>query len=277
MPESHALLPRVVADYLTIRSRGGTLQERSHGYELEPRTLSTHNFIYPQIGNVVWEIEGQPIEAQAGDLLCVPRGKPHRGWSTTQKVRIVSLHVVPILPGGQDGFELAGPPPLLKSVAGTELGRWVENAGHYLTGNGPTPQGRKLLPGFAHLVSHGYLLMAQERGLLEPCTLDPVIQEVLTYIHAEIDQPMDLAGITRRSGYTPQYLNRLFVRTLGVTPLKIRQRIRLEQAATWLRETNWTAAAIAERLAFTDPAHFSRAFKQHYGQSPAAYRETLAD
>jgi two-component system response regulator YesN len=49
-------------------------------------------------------------------------------------------------------------------------------------------------------------------------------------------------------------------------------RVRMEQAAALLKETNWKNSQIAERTGYTDESHFSRAFKKHYGISPKDYR-----
>jgi len=50
-------------------------------------------------------------------------------------------------------------------------------------------------------------------------------------------------------------------------------RVRMEQAAEWLRETDKTVAGIAYTLDYRDPGSFSRAFSSHFGVSPSAYRK----
>lgn len=270
-------LPRVVAEYLSVETLVCTVQDRSAGYELEPRTLQDHNFIYVDRGRVVWQIEGTEYPAVDGDLLRVPRHLPHFAWSTTPVVRVISIHVLPILPGGQDAFDLVRPPVQLAGIGQSELAEWFRMAARHLTGARPSQYARRLMAGYGHLVTHGYLAEAETRGELQPLTLDPIVQEILAWIHGSVETPLTLEDLARHAGYSAQYINRLFVKTFGVTPLKIRQRLRLERAAELLKTTNLTAAAIGEQLHFHDPTHFSRAFKNYFGRGPAEYRSVPND
>ena len=277
MPDPTRSLPRVVADYLSVETRVCTVQDRSAGYSLDPRTLHDHNFIYVDQGRVVWQINGTDYPARTGDLLRVPRHLPHLAWSTTQTVRVISIHVYPYLPGGQDAFDLVRPPILLPEIGDTELADWFRMTRRHLTSGQPSEHGKRFMPGYGHLVTHGYLVEAETRGELQPLTLDPVVQEVLAWVHRSVETPLSLDKLAAHAGFSPQYLNRLFVKTFGVTPLKIRQRLRLERAAELLKTTNFTAAAIGEQLYFNDPTHFSRAFKNHFGRGPAEYRSVSTD
>jgi AraC family transcriptional activator of pobA len=47
------------------------------------------------------------------------------------------------------------------------------------------------------------------------------------------------------------------------------------EAARLLRFSDLTAQQVAQRVGFSDPLYFSRAFKRHYGESPTAYRSRL--
>ncbi len=264
-------------EQVTVQTRGGSLQERTSGYTLDSRTLGTHNFLFISEGEVVWELDGQAVSSGVGGLYRVPKGAVHRAWSTTQRVRIISLHVEVRLPNGLDAFERLRPPQLLTDVRGTRLVGWFEEAAMEMRHDGMTSFGRRLLSGFGHLVTHGYLQICAERDLLHPTTEGPVVEEILSMVHAGWDKPLDLASLAARAGYSPQYLNRLFTRQVGATPLRIHHRLRMERAAQLLLDEPLTAAAVGEALGFGDPAHFSRVFKRHFGCGPAEYRASAHD
>ncbi len=60
------------------------------------------------------------------------------------------------------------------------------------------------------------------------------------------------------------------------TFLSIKGQVRRELACEWLKAVDKPIAHIAERLGYTEPAAFSRAFKLWTGSSPSAYREKYA-
>ena len=47
----------------------------------------------------------------------------------------------------------------------------------------------------------------------------------------------------------------------------------MEQAARLLREGKVNISQIADRVGYADQAHFSTAFKAHFGLSPSEYAE----
>lgn len=83
---------------------------------------------------------------------------------------------------------------------------------------------------------------------------------------------LDAAMLCSLLGVSRSALYRAFEPHGGVAAFIRRQR--LEQAAEDLRlgGNGLTIAAIGERAGFADPAHFSRAFRLHFGASPSDWR-----
>ena len=65
-----------------------------------------------------------------------------------------------------------------------------------------------------------------------------------------------------------------FRATFGSTPINFLHDVRLRRAAEILRQTGETSIEqVAHRVGFNSRSHFSRAFKDHFGISPVAFRE----
>jgi len=71
--------------------------------------------------------------------------------------------------------------------------------------------------------------------------------------------------------YNSDYFRRVFRDRMGMTPLKFRERKRMEFAIQRL-STGLTVKEVASELGYTDPHYFSRQFKRHIGRSPSSYR-----
>jgi AraC-like DNA-binding protein len=68
------------------------------------------------------------------------------------------------------------------------------------------------------------------------------------------------------------YLCRLFRRFDHQTPYRYLVRLKMNNAAEYLRDTQTLVRQVAAEAGYDDPFHFSRAFKQVFGISPAAFR-----
>ena len=70
-------------------------------------------------------------------------------------------------------------------------------------------------------------------------------------------------------------VNRIFNATGQTVGEVIRVR-RLARAREDLVDSDRPVSAIAHRWGFSDPSHFTRSFKAHYGASPREYRQRPA-
>jgi len=260
---------------LSIRRRLCSLQRFETGYALEPRIIADYNLIYISRGAAVWEIGGVEHLLNTGGLAVVPPGVSHRAWSTVPAVTIVSIHVEGLLPGGRDGLALAGLPLQLDVPPDSRLADYFRLAEFEFERKDPE-RTLLMLTGWVQIITRELLLLCEAQRLLNPTLLDPVVQQVLSDLQSQRANPISLDQLAERSGFSPQHLNRLFQRTLGMTPIRIHQRLRLEEAAHRLRDSNLTAEAVAEQLGFEDPSYFSRAFKRHFGQTPSQYRASAS-
>ena len=83
-----------------------------------------------------------------------------------------------------------------------------------------------------------------------------------------VDSLADVA-IMSRSVFAQRFRS-----TFGSTPINFVHQIRLRRAADLLRHSSEASIEqVAHRVGFSSRSHFSQIFKQHFGVSPAAFRE----
>jgi transcriptional regulator GlxA family with amidase domain len=81
-----------------------------------------------------------------------------------------------------------------------------------------------------------------------------------------------LADLAAAALVSDKHLCRLFAQTLGTSPMDAVMAYRLYQAAQLLVRTDLKLDAVARHGGFATPFHFSRRFKEFYGQPPSLYR-----
>ncbi|MFF9045741.1 helix-turn-helix domain-containing protein [Streptomyces parvulus] len=90
------------------------------------------------------------------------------------------------------------------------------------------------------------------------------------------DSELSPRTVARDHHISVRYLHRVF-ESEDVTVQRLIQQRRIEQSARDLVRhelRTLTVAAIALRWGFTNPAHFSRAFRQRYGRTPTEWRRS---
>ena len=272
VPSRHFL--DFVLNHAQVKTNVCSCQKFETGYTLLPRTVPDYNLIFMRRGTVVWVVDDVPYTLEPGDLILVPPAVKHHGYSKTKKITLGSLHVEVTLPGGQDVFDVTLLPPHRHVDAGTRLDGYLrDTVAEYERDD--KSQTALTMPSWARLVVLELIRYDAEKGTLRQRPVDPLVAAVLEDLNQRIAEPTTLDWLSERSGFTPQHLNRVFRKLVGVTPLQYLNRMRMERAATLLADGRLTIKAIARELSFDDPYYFSRQFKQHFGRSPLQYRDAL--
>ena len=95
---------------------------------------------------------------------------------------------------------------------------------------------------------------------------------VVGYIHAHLDQDLNLEMLASRTPWTASHFHRKFKDYAGETPAKYVERIRLEQAASALVLHNPNVLDIGLDLCFGNPETFTLAFQRLHRLAPREYR-----
>jgi acetamidase/formamidase/AraC-like DNA-binding protein len=105
-----------------------------------------------------------------------------------------------------------------------------------------------------------------------------MLQRICQDIETRLSDPdLTLPGIAEEHGLSPRYLQKLF-EAAGDNFGHFLRRRRLERARADMLNPIYAQLSISEigfRWGFNDAAHFSRAFRQHFGATPRALRATV--
>lgn len=97
----------------------------------------------------------------------------------------------------------------------------------------------------------------------------------LRAMHAEPSRPWTLDALGQTAGLSRAAFAVSFHRKVGMTPLHYLTRWRMQLAREWLNNPELAMIDIAERVGYSSEAAFSRAFKREFGLSPGASRSQM--
>lgn len=85
-------------------------------------------------------------------------------------------------------------------------------------------------------------------------------------------EPVSIKTLAAQCGISREHFNRAFAARYGVPPARLLRRLRLEHARGMLQATSLTLEEVALRSGFSSANAFCRAFREHFGQTPATLR-----
>lgn len=101
---------------------------------------------------------------------------------------------------------------------------------------------------------------------------DASFSDLLDWIRAHLDAPLDVAVLAERAGMSPRNFHRRFTEAVGETPARFVETLRLDQARDLL-EAKMPLKEIAARTGYANQGQFSKAFVRRFGVSPGLFRE----
>ena len=140
--------------------------------------------------------------------------------------------------------------------------------------SGNVPLMDEVLSSYVFLIFHELLLRyANERTAMPaPDSVSPTATDLVDYIFANFES-VTLASAAESFHFTPDYMGKLVKRLTGESFVDLVRNIRLIKAAELLEKSDSAIAAIANEVGYQNISHFYRLFEDHFGCTPAAYRE----
>lgn len=102
---------------------------------------------------------------------------------------------------------------------------------------------------------------------------DPHLAKALRFIRDRVEESPSVEAVARAAAISRRALEKRFRDSLGRSVLDEIRRVRTDQIARLLVETELPVAQIAERLGFADVQHIARYFRSAKAVSPLAYRK----
>lgn len=104
---------------------------------------------------------------------------------------------------------------------------------------------------------------------------DPRINRAIRFMRENLDSTLSYDEIARRSNLSRPHFFHLFKQCTAVPPAVYMSTLRMESAFGSLTRPGSTINAVAGRLGFSEPQHFTRFFRQNLGIPPSEYRRTV--
>jgi AraC-type DNA-binding domain-containing proteins len=101
-----------------------------------------------------------------------------------------------------------------------------------------------------------------------------IIHSILDWIEDNLESPLSLEKVSRRSGYSKWHLQRMFKKETGVSLGKYIRSRKLTVIAQKLKESNEPVQYLAERYGFESQQTLTRMFKKYFDVPPHKFRVT---
>jgi AraC family transcriptional regulator len=99
------------------------------------------------------------------------------------------------------------------------------------------------------------------------------IDDALAWLAVHQNEDVSPARLARVAGFSPYHFHRVFRGMCGESVMQCLRRMRLESAALRLRRTRDSVTQVALEAGFESHEGFTRAFREHFGAPPNAWRK----
>jgi len=261
----------------------------SHAPRTAPRQHAVHSYAvlsFWRSGRGTVDVGGE-FALEAGDVLLVPAGVPHRtisvdgadAWGlalcTACVARGADAHLL-------DGFARVreGASPVVD--IGRERADFVEHlfreledtvrARAPLDARALTDVERSLLTLLMHEVARARGASTRDVSGRERAPSTTLVARALALIERECLRPLSLDAVAGGVGVSRAHLARTVMRETGRTVGAWITEGRLAEARRLLARSALTVDDVALRVGYADATHFIRTFRRHHGATPAAWR-----
>jgi AraC family transcriptional regulator len=116
------------------------------------------------------------------------------------------------------------------------------------------------------------LALAARLGRTQGHAPPPWLTRVVDCLHDEFRRGVTLDDLAQEAGLHPTHVTRVFRQWYRTSPGAYMRKLRLEWAAAELVNRETPLSTLALEAGFADQAHFTRAFRRHWGVPPGRYR-----
>lgn len=125
------------------------------------------------------------------------------------------------------------------------------------------------------------LLLLSRRAAPTPAAPSPALHALVEQAQRHFTQhcntPISIQDYAAQQNISISWFLRCFKQVTGQTPMQYILSVRMTNAISLMRDTDWTLTQIAAAVGYDNPLYFSRLFHKCNGMSPSAYRKLLAE
>lgn len=125
------------------------------------------------------------------------------------------------------------------------------------------------------------LLLLSHRSAPSPTAvssaLHSMVEQAQRFFIQNYNTPISIRDYAARQNVSISWFLRCFRQVTGQTPTQYILSVRMTNAISLMRDTDWNLTQIAAAVGYDNPLYFSRLFHRHKGTSPSAYRKLLAE
>lgn len=249
------------------------------GATFGPRQLRNYEFVWMLEGDAhyLYERDGRQHEIalpQGTLLLCQPGCSDQFVWDALRPTRHGYFHF-----SIEESPSLGVAPEKWPQTRRITEGDLLDTLFRHMVGwssVGLAPQRNALALAFFSTFVSGE---TQARPVAQSHWPDPVrrtLEWMLLEVKKDSSVELDLKILARAACVSPEYLCRIFKKTLGCSPLEAVRLLRVDRAALLLSRSNYSVTQVAHLTGFESPFHFSRVFKGVYGLTPRELQRLAA-
>ena len=105
---------------------------------------------------------------------------------------------------------------------------------------------------------------------------DKRLVRAIMLMEETLEKPASLPELTMAAGMSNRQFQRLFSRELGQSPARFYLELRLKHARMLLQRSTGSILDVALECGFSDPSHFTRQYRQLFGETPGQARRRCA-
>src|SRR5690606_21204194 len=101
------------------------------------------------------------------------------------------------------------------------------------------------------------------------------VLQIKNHLLAHYREPLKLEDLEQLTGFSPNYVIRIFKDVIGMTPFQYLRWVRLQKALELAFHTSMTVGEIALEVGYADVHAFGKMFKKSMGSTFSAYRDGM--
>jgi len=115
--------------------------------------------------------------------------------------------------------------------------------------------------------------ISQAGGAGKSQHIPPMVSDIRSYLNAHYNEKITLAHLSAQFSLDGYYLQKLFKRYIGQSPMEYIIYLRMTRAKSLLRTSTMPISEIAYTIGIDNLSHFTRQFKKQEGVTPGRYRK----